>query len=496
MLPDEIIASFLTKKQMQKLKILRQLKQGPVLLTEIEDDFHLSKRQAREVIDSVVEDIYEYSQSKSDLPDLQNKSGKINFSPLICDEQFIYLLNNMREKYVTSSSLYQVLLFVLEKRSFRLSTMADTLAYSQSYSYKLLGRLKKFLISIEADVKLTKKKTTTFELSGNESSIRMLHYFSTILISRGEKWLFKSIEKKEILSSFRYLKTKKIEMLSPINQNKIYDILAIYELANRNHCKLDFMEKDIVNLGEVIGSAKEIHYLISELQTSFSYNERVHLSFFMTYLIQEFLTKQEKEQIGIKILDLVDNKIVTQTYHLLKLIQRKVFLSETIFYQLAYSISCSIVVVYHFGLHRYMVSKNQQNENHSILNFLRSCIEESLDTLSEENGFQILVIHLLQVISGYITVIPDITQYVYLEFFQRPEYKFIVEKALEVMYTKDVIQISEDYYSADIVISDTCHSKMKKKYFYFNEFTNQTLWKELGAYLGSKVNEKNYQENS
>lgn len=81
------------------------------------------------------------------------------------------LTNSIREKYLSESSLFQVLLFVLEKRYFSISMMAKELSYSESYAYKLYNKLKKFLCFMNTGINLTKKNDVLIQLTGNESTI-------------------------------------------------------------------------------------------------------------------------------------------------------------------------------------------------------------------------------------------------------------------------------------------------------------------------------------
>lgn len=143
MIPEELLDLFFTKKQMYKLKILRELRQGSISTLKIEQSLRLLKRETREIKQALIQDINnilaEHSCNK-----LTINQDHLIFSPPITEEQYVDLLDNMKEMYFLSSPLYKLLIFVLEKRRFTLIEIASSLSYSESHSYKILNKLKEF----------------------------------------------------------------------------------------------------------------------------------------------------------------------------------------------------------------------------------------------------------------------------------------------------------------------------------------------------------------
>ncbi|NRE00802.1 helix-turn-helix domain-containing protein, partial [Enterococcus faecalis] len=291
MIPTELADFFLTNSQLQKLYILKQLETKIVPFSELEEQLNISKRKIKEIVSNLSEEIL--SAPKNYTFTVTMDKEKIHFSKNIEASEYVKLTNDFRGKYLSESSLFQVLLFVLEKRVFSVLNMANELSYSESYAYKLFGKVKQFLHFMDLGLEITKKNETLVNLTGDESSIRILHYLVISVASKGNHWLFKTITEKEILSTQAYIKSERYEKLSPIGKSRVNYILAVYELALKNGYKLSEMDKEVIALGDAINKEKEINlylkYLKKEVVDSETqlHEELIHLAFIINYFTQE-----------------------------------------------------------------------------------------------------------------------------------------------------------------------------------------------------------------
>lgn len=99
LVPKELASLFLTKKQIQKLKILSKLEFMKVDATVMEQELGTSRRQIKELISELNEDIEENIY-------LVLNDGLIKFNFKVEADKYIELITNCRIKYVTESSFF------------------------------------------------------------------------------------------------------------------------------------------------------------------------------------------------------------------------------------------------------------------------------------------------------------------------------------------------------------------------------------------------------
>lgn len=490
MIPDELAHLFLSKTQLQKLKILKELTPGITTFSSLEELLGISKRKLKEGVTSLLTEVEENKTEHSYTLLIDKET--IQFSKKLEDREFVALTNNIREKYLSESSLFQVLLFVLEKRYFSISMMAKEISYSESYAYKLYNKLKKFLCYMNTGIKLTKKSDVLIQLTGNESTIRVLHYLAVSVASKGNYWLFKTITQKEIITIQSHINSRRYERLSPVGKNRINSILAIYELSLKNGYKLSRLDDEVVNLGEAINKEKEIDLYLNYLKKETKSNERqfheelIHLAFIINYFTQEIRSDKEKQDIGKYLCSMNNNLIVKKCIGLLDAITQRYYLAEESYYLLLYSLCNRLVVIHYLGLHNFMLLYNVPPLLGKIECFVANCIDKSLNSYKDEPSFDKLKYSMTQIVTGYLILMFPIKKKVYVEFFHRPEYKSIIENAIKHNYNQKVLQITNNYMESDVIISDT-HGYDKKEFFYFTDVFDQGAWEKLGLYLNQIV---------
>ncbi|EGO7756728.1 TPA: helix-turn-helix domain-containing protein [Enterococcus faecalis] len=493
MLPTELADFFLTKSQLQKLHILKTLETKTVPFSELEEQLNISKRKIREVVSSLSEEILSDPINFSFTITMEKET--IHFSTNIEDSEYVKLTNNFREKYLSESSLFQVLLFALEKRVFSVLNMANDLSYSESYAYKLFGKLKIFLQFMDLGIQITKKNETLVHLTGNESVIRILHYLAISVASKGNHWLFKTITEKEVLTTQSYIKSERYEKLSPIGKNRVNYILAVYELALKNGCKMSELNSEVIALGDAINKEKEINLYLKYLKEEFVesdvqlHDELIHLAFLINYFTQEIRTENEKIDLGKYLYSLKKNSIVNDCIKVLDMIIERYNLPQTSYFLLLYSLCNRLVVIHYLGLFKFMPLYKVPPILGQIECFVENCLDKGLNTYRKFPSFNKIKYSFTQIITGYLTLLLPAQQTVYVEFFHRPEYKSIVENAIKHNYNDEVIKVTNDYSKADIIISDT-YGYDKSKFFYFKDVFDQDSWEELGHYLNQVISKE------
>lgn len=218
MLPDKLILLFITKTQFLQMKVLKEMKHGAVSIKKLEDEMDLTKRQARKILQNLMTEYEESGFSKKTHTSLILDKDELRCVPQLIDTEYLELINIFQERYFAESNLYQTLLYVLEKRKFSVSDIAKYLIYSESHVYKLLGKLKELFQLLKIDIRLMKINETLIELAGSESTIRMLHYLSIAVISKGNYWLFKTITQEEVTNLRLSINFDHYQNLSPLGK--------------------------------------------------------------------------------------------------------------------------------------------------------------------------------------------------------------------------------------------------------------------------------------
>ncbi|HCW3285287.1 TPA: hypothetical protein OXD17_002712, partial [Listeria monocytogenes] len=116
MVPFELSSLFLSKTQLDKLFILKQLESGMTTFSSLEMKLKISKRKIKEIVLSLIKEMNVIRSDQRN--ELSVDREIIQFKLKLKDNEYVELINDFRVKYLLESSLYRVLLFVLEKRTF------------------------------------------------------------------------------------------------------------------------------------------------------------------------------------------------------------------------------------------------------------------------------------------------------------------------------------------------------------------------------------------
>ncbi|EGO6697933.1 hypothetical protein GP419_002620 [Enterococcus faecalis] len=493
MLPEEICNLFLTKIQVQKLTIIYEMHSNKLQLFEIETFLDEPRKKIKRVAESLKLDISEYSRKKKKKCSLIIEKEKIYFSPDICDEEFVNLKSFLQEEYLQASGAYRGLLYILEKRCFSIIKLAKHLSYSESYTYKIMKKIKEFLIVMDLDIFISKKNETILQLIGDEVSIRLLHYLTIHYVSVNETWWFQTIHKHQIDAEYSFLNSNRMKKLSKSNLQRVHIILAINELAIKKGCLSKDLPSSVIHLGKIINKEKELSRYLKDLnkkrsgKTNKLHEEVLQFASILNYFTQELRTKEEKINIGKEIVSNEGNEIAKPCLSLLNQICKKYEISKDIYYILVYQLCNRLIVIHYLNYFKFMKFDKRQVLKGETEKYIESIVKESLGKYCSEESYQKLLLSFTQVVISYLTLSSVASLKIYIEFHRSPEYKVIIENILAHNYRKQVLRIVDDYKEADIVISDTFVPGDKEKFFYFQDVFDSTAWYNLGTYLNEII---------
>lgn len=491
---EEIVNLIFTKKQIQKLKVLSLLKKRYFTIDILRDSLNISNRNARLLIKEFSEEVNSFfRQSKMETRLIVN-NGFYYFRGKGGDT--LYLNDYLRHKYAKDSPVYTLFLFVLEKRKFKIFEVSELLIYSESHSYKILDKVSKILEELNLGIKLTKGSGNMYSIDGDESCIRLLHFFSIIRVIRGNDWPFLDLKFDDIISIQKYLNQEKFKKLSLNNRMRFNYLIAIYENALKQNRHISKLSKEIIEIGNLVNREQKPVYLKVYLSkqrgsTNIFDDELIHLSFIVNYQIQELRSRQEKVEIGKAILKLEQNKIIKQTLKIVNEVEQIIHkLEEYDYYELVYGICGRIITIHHLGYFKFQKNISIPDFTGETEKNIQRIIYHSLAEYHKSESYSYLNFSILQYIIGYTAPSVDFKQKVYLEFYFKQEYKSILQNFISKIYDRNVIEIVENYYDADIVISDIFSKRDNVKFFYIDDIFNTSKWNELGQFINDSLHQE------
>lgn len=160
---------------------------------------------------------------------------------------------------------------------------------------------------------------------------------------------------------------------------------------------------------------------------------------------------------------------------------------ETIFYRLLYYLTNKLVTIHHLELYKFMPIYHDALPKNNYGTYIERCIDKSLKSYQNQHSFNHIKNSFVQVVLGSLASNSLKSEHkVYVEFFNLPESKNIVENIITHYYNSKRIKIVESYHHADIVISDT-HGYEDKELFYFKHILDKESWTRLGSYFNKII---------
>lgn len=494
MITEEMKNLLFTKKQLQKLKILTLFKKRYLTLDILKDSLAISNRNAKLLIKEFSEEVNNFFyQSKIETRLIVN-NGFYYFRGK--GEDTLYLNDYLRHKFAKASPVYNLFLFVLEKRKFKIFDVSEFLIYSESHSYKIIDKVSKILEELDLGIELTRDTSNTYHVDGDESCIRLLHFFTIIRVFRGQDWPFIDLKFNEVVAIQKYLNQEKFDKLSINNRMRFNYLIAIYENALKQNRHISKLSKEVIEIGNLVNREKKPVYLkiflsMQKESTNSFDNELIHLSFIVNYQIQELRSREEKVEIGRMISMLKKNKIVAQTLKIMDGVEQiSDKLEENDYYELVYGICGRIITIHHLGYFKFQKNISIPSFTGEAEKEIQRIIDDCLSQYHKSESYSSLSFSILQYIIGYTAPNVEIKQRVYLEFYFKQEYKSILQKFISKIYDSSVIEVVENYYDADIVISDIFSKRENVKFFYLDDIFNTSKWDELGQFINDSLRQE------
>ncbi|HBC7248594.1 helix-turn-helix domain-containing protein [Enterococcus faecalis] len=489
---DKLKNLVLSQTQLKSLVVVYNLYPRGKQMNELENLCQVSKNELKrvlKVLDEEVKSLHFFDKVNNIIV---VKDKFVSFNSEINEATYTMLLMQLRKKYLLSSSVYKALLFVLEQRYFCLQELADHLFYSDSYTYKIIKRLKNFFYYLETDLKLVKVNKSDLYLEGRESSKIIFHYLLVMLVSHENDWVFQDSEKEVVLS---YQPTKildSLELLSDCNRDKILNLLAIYKITSHVKDPLFFLSKNIIEIGELMDNDGEFPFYINQTIDVLNDDRNLHFLFMVHYFIQELRDRNQKILVGKNYTTLEKNEIIQTCMYFLEDIKQNFSISQDCYYELLYTLCKRLVVVHHLGLHQFMFERHTVEFKGVVDRRVEVLFDKYFYGYQNERSYAKLKYSLIPLVTSYVKLAVEQPLKIYVEFQHHSEDRMIVVNALKHRYSTKILEIVESYELADIIISDTPSISFKEKtYFLIRHALDPHTWcSSIVEYVNSILNTK------
>ena len=489
---DKLKNLVLSQTQLKSLVVVYNLYPRGKQMNDLENLCQVSKNELKrvlKVLDEEVKSLHFFDKVNNIIV---VKDKFVSFNSEINEATYTMLLMQLRKKYLLSSSVYKALLFVLEQRYFCLQELADHLFYSDSYTYKIIKRLKNFFYYLETDLKLVKVNKSDLYLEGRESSKIIFHYLLVMLVSHENDWVFQDSEKEVVLS---YQPTKildSLELLSDCNRDKILNILAIYKITSHVKDPLLCLSKNIIEIGELMDNDGEFPFYINQTVDVLNDDRNLHFLFMVHYFIQELRDRNQKILVGKNYTTLEENEIIQTCMYFLEDIKQNFSISQDCYYELLYTLCKRLVVVHHLGLHQFMFERHTVEFKGVVDRRIEVLFDKYFYSYQNERSYVKLKYSLIPLVTSYVKLAVEQPLKIYVEFQHHSEDRMIVVNALKHRYSTKILEIVESYELADIIISDTPSTSFKEKtYFLIRHALDPHTWcSSIVEYVNSILNTK------
>lgn len=489
---DKLKNLVLSQTQLKSLVVVYNLYPRGKQMNELENLCQVSKNELKRVLKVLDEEVksLHFFDKVNNIIVIKDKF--VSFNSEINEATYTMLLMQLRKKYLLSSSVYKALLFVLEQRYFCLQELADHLFYSDSYTYKIIKRLKNFFYYLETDLKLVKVNKSDLYLEGRESSKIIFHYLLVMLVSHENDWVFQDSEKEVVLS---YQPTKildSLELLSDCNRNKILNLLAIYKITSHVKDPLLYLSKNIIEIGELMDNDGEFPFYINQTVDVLNDDRNLHFLFMVHYFIQELRDRNQKILVGKNYTTLEKNEIIQTCMYFLEDIKQNFSISQDCYYELLYTLCKRLVVVHHLGLQQFMFERHTVEFKGVVDRRVEVLFDKYFYSYQNETSYVKLKYSLIPLVTSYVKLAVEQPLKIYVEFQHHSEDKMIVVNALKHRYSTKILEIVESYELADIIISDTPSTSFKEKtYFLIRHALDPHTWcSSIVEYVNSILNTK------
>lgn len=486
----------LSKKQILKLEIFSMfVKESHITLLMIEEKFGISKRVSKSLLEELKEEINDLGGHQTF--QIIHRDHSYYLGPEFDSITYTNTFYMIRNSYYKSSSLFLVMMYMLEKRKSSIGELSKELIYSQSYSYKLVDSLNDFLNSMGINVSI-QKNDNSIELVGIETEIRLMHYYSCIYGYSTFEWPFRTFSQNRIEALQNFTNYLKDRELSINNRNKRSIIDSIYLMAIEKGKKTEKVDESSVEIFSHLKDGVKMKSLINYMGNNTSLNrkeienELCSLLFLVHHVLPEYLTMEEKITFGKKFSELKENELVKLALKSLYYLDEFNGVSQEEKYYFMYELVIRAIIFKYFPMWKFSLESaiDEFPLKTQLLSYNQLC--EIFDGYLEGKSLQNYARRVIEITSPFLLFKNGGSIKVYTEFTYKPHVKLVLESTIHFSYQKNSIELVHNINDADVVISDSYPNVKNVDYFYFTDIYSRQNWEELNSFLQKKMLQRGF----
>ncbi|MFI3804967.1 helix-turn-helix domain-containing protein [Vagococcus fluvialis] len=486
----------LSKKQVLKLEIFSMfVKENHITLLMVEEKFNITKRVAKSLLKELSEEINDVEGNETF--QLIHRDHNYYIGPIFDSIIYSNTYYTIRTNYYQNSSLFLVMMYILEKRKSSVAEISNELVYSQSYSYKLVDSINEFLEDMEVQVTI-QKNDNGIELVGVETEIRLMHYYCCIFGYSTFEWPFQSFtqSKIEVLQNFtNYMRDRVFSKNSKIKRS-IID--SIYMMAIEKGKKTERFDDASLEIFSLLKDGIQLKSLINYMKNNTSLNEHdieyelCNLLFLVNHILPEYLTMEEKIILGAKFSELKNNKVVDLALKALDVLPEFSFVSLESKNYFIFELVVRAITFKYFSMWKFSLEFSMKEFPLEIQRESFNQLSEIYSEYLESDSLNYYVRRIVEISSPFVLFKYGSSIKVYTEFTYKPHFKLILESTILFSYKENAIEIVHDINDADVVISDSYPNVEDIEYFYFSDIYVKQNWEELNSFLQKKMLQRGF----
>lgn len=490
-----------SEKKMQLFKLLL-FQNDFITITELKEELTMTSKMLSRYIAQLSVDIEHFFPRNSlFLVKDQQKIQLYNNSEF----PFYYLIDMLETEYIQQSHTFHIISALLSKKYTSQLDLAEDLYISQATLYKQLAQLKLVLNKFQLDISF--KEDSGYEsttLVGDQKNIRIFMYNFYWYTFKGLKWPFKNDPEKNINeASLPYNP-------APSEKKKLNYIIAVTSICSSQEMQPLTLDSELRTIATIFLKINDLSDLINDnlthLSTQTKNDEKLFFNLFIRLFIPNLDTDHQSIQISEELL--ASNSFIVRYCHTLieqitihfsltisKTVQIE-FLNLLILFQIYmvyFPVDPSLFIHLRYPMDLDIdEDKKLERKKEEINTFYQHFLKEFQFDIStipnplyNQAGLITLIYSFLESnMNKKIVISVHNSKNVAAE-------KFI-ENKIKLIFSNNIIELTNDIYQADLVISDSYEGPIKSNFFYLEKVYTPKTWNDIFICIKNLILDKHF----
>lgn len=447
-----------------------------VSVDELAHKNSLTNRKLKVIIEQINN---EYDSSERPIIQIENRMFKLTASE--SEEVYSTFYLHLKKQYINESSVFKLLLYFLEKRKVGMIKLSRHFNYSQSYCYKLINKANEIINRIGFNCEI-RKRTNYISVEGNENQIRVITYLlnATSIAFNSDK-------------DYGYMLGSNSN-LSLVHQEKLTRISKIFNDSISIGRFVEFAKNDELEIMEQIykevnlGFYNKFAYLEKEDSNTSYLNEKMFYYLFTIYYLPENLSTKIRNDIGKRLLDLTENKIVGKALSVLEYLETKFHIPASFHNTFLFVLVYRFIITEKLSLNILFYATNSITYTNENIKEMSLDFQELYKKELPNDSLEVFSFQVTELLYSYVGKIMANPLKISINSTYRANYVIVIRNTLSGIYKADTLKIIEKVEQADIVISDSIIDiEDSQDFFFLDDIHDLDAWRRLGEFIHEKI---------